>query len=526
MPGTPPPNNASGFSQVSASQYQIWAVQAANGYGVPSDLVLKVMQAESSGGSSFNSAPNNNNTIDVGPMQLNSANFTGPNGTYSVPGAGNYNPNDPQDNVNGGVAQLGYLLDHYNGDQTKAVAAYNNGAGAVDAAIAQYGDDYNAHLKNPGYVTGVLGPNNTPPPANQNAANVTNPAPGANTPNPDPLNHTVVPYRDLHLDPISTETALALAPPSAVILTAPNGVSSLKQTPWYSNPNELTGNPSIHRLGYPVSFQIVTDRGTGTQLTDDGTPTGKPILIRLNASMKSYNLQSSHIINKQPSRTGIHLTFWGMNADMISGECSTGLFMNQFGITSFLNVSKVNSEAVQLISNAFGGGAIASLSSNPDSLRIAAQDAFVEFLSLFKNNGVTWYHPQDYTQNNGTAPDQASAVATGTQTTQSQSAFSPKTGTTTYQMKALNNEVYTRGYVVMNFRSNSYLGFFKSLSWVIDADTPYRWNFQFVFQIERTLSLVYYPYPAIGGGTSVSDGTAAALANTPNLTEFGEEVNI
>lgn len=502
MPTSVNPNttNTSAAGGATPAQIQNWTVQYAQQYGVDPQVALQVLQQESSGGNTIGNGPTNRNgTYDTGPMQLNSGNFGGPGGTFPVtsgPGAGNYDPNDPQQNVQGGVAQLAALQQHYGGDSDAAIAAYNNGQGAVDHAMANFGDDYNAHLPNPSYQKSVLAQN--PAPVNQNSSNIQapldQPLAMEDPTTPDVLNHTAVPYRELQLDPVSQDTLNALASPTVINTPAPNGVGGLDQTPWYNNPNELTGNPKIHAQGYPVTFQIITDRDTGAQLTDSK---GNPISIRLNASMKSYNGQFGHIINKRPSRTGIHLTFWGMNADMISGECSTGLFNNQFGITSFLNMSNISSDAQALIQAAYRNNpnGTESLTSNPDALRIAAQDAFVEFLSLFKNNGVTWYHSQDYTSANGSNPDQASALTTGTQTTNYQSAYSPRTGLNTFQMKASNNDVFSRGYVVMNFRSSSYLGFFRSLSWTQDAKSPYRWNFNFVFQVERTLSLLYYPNP-------------------------------
>jgi soluble lytic murein transglycosylase-like protein len=39
---------------------------------------------------------------------------------------------DPEENVRGGVKYLKFLLDYYQGDYTKAVAAYNAGEKAVD----------------------------------------------------------------------------------------------------------------------------------------------------------------------------------------------------------------------------------------------------------------------------------------------------------------------------------------------------------------------------------------------------------
>ena len=468
--------------------------------GVSTSMLQAIAYNESSYGQNSKigalGVPASANVMQLTPIAIKQINNLG----YPV------NALDTTSNVQGSAVYLQSLLTQYNGDQQKAIAAYNAGPTAVNNAVATFGSDWLNHVNDfasngapdpKGYVnkaqnyinTGV--PPTGAPTIEQNAANIEkNTPPPTVDNNPDVLQHSVAPYRELQLDPVSPNT-LAAIEPSTVI------VQGLDEQPWFLNPNELTGNPKIHTQGYPVTFAIITDRDTGSFLKDSQ---GNNISIRLNASMRSYNLQSSHIINRTPSRTGLHLTFWGMNADVISGECSTGLFMNQFGITTFLNMSDISDQARQLINNAFQStgnltevGTIIAVS-DPDELRIAAQDAFVEFLSLFKNNGVIWYHPDDYST--GTAPDQASSITTGTQTKNFQSAFSPKTGLNTYEMKARNNDVFTRGYIVMNFRSSSYLGFFKSLSWYMDADKPFSWNFNFVFQVERTLSLLYYPFPS------------------------------
>ena len=50
-----------------------------------------------------------------------------------------------------------------------------------------------------------------------------------------------------------------------------------------------------------------------------------------------------------------------------------------------------------------------------------------------------------------------------------------------------------RGQVVMNFRNSSYYGYFKNLTWSLDAKNPYRWNFTFTFQVESTCTKLVVP---------------------------------
>jgi hypothetical protein len=116
-----------------------------------------------------------------------------------------------------------------------------------------------------------------------------------------------------------------------------------------------------------------------------------------------------------------------------------------------------------------------------EAMRVAAQDAFVEFLSLFKMNGNVWYHNAGY-QNTGQDLTQA-----GT------SLYSSTTGISNTQMNARNNDILTRGYVTMRYKSNTYYGFFKSLSWQMSAEKPFQWTFSFVFQVERTINQLYLP---------------------------------
>jgi hypothetical protein len=115
---------------------------------------------------------------------------------------------------------------------------------------------------------------------------------------------------------------------------------------------------------------------------------------------------------------------------------------------------------------------------------VAAQDAFTEFLKLFQMNGVVWYQPN---------PVRSDGVIDGTQQ-YTPTAWIPSQGTTSFQKNARSNDVLSKGYVLMKYRNNTYLGYFKSLAWTIDAEKPFSWNFNFTFQVERTITALYYPY--------------------------------
>jgi len=54
--------------------------------------------------------------------------------------------NDPEDNIRGGVKLISILMDKYDGDQKKVLAAYNGGESGVDKATEKYGDQWLAHL--------------------------------------------------------------------------------------------------------------------------------------------------------------------------------------------------------------------------------------------------------------------------------------------------------------------------------------------------------------------------------------------
>jgi hypothetical protein len=293
--------------------------------------------------------------------------------------------------------------------------------------------------------------------------------------------------------------------------------TGLNPTPWYDpGSGLLTGNPRVRRNVQPVTFQIFLSQQTGQPLTNPDT--NQPIVLELNTSMTDFEIASKHVWSHTPSRTGVHITLWGMEPDLISGSGSTGVFLNRFGLTDFFSVANVTDDIKQLVTSGFAystgtqGQVFPSFVNNETmfntilakqtqgfggsnidpstAFRVAAQDAFVEFLSMFKMNGNVWfYNPSS----NGYLNGQTQSTPTG---------WSPRTGTSTFQQNARNNDVYSRGGIVMRYRNNSYQGYFKSLNWTLDAENPFQWKFSFSFQVERTYTQLFNPKAGAGGNNS------------------------
>lgn len=253
--------------------------------------------------------------------------------------------------------------------------------------------------------------------------------------------------------------------------------SGLDQAAWNANPGILQVNKATAAVGSPVTFRIFFDV--------KGQPL--PVVLSLNASLRTHQRTMRHITSRQKTLTAMLVNLWGMSPDQISGQASTGLFANQLGVTDFLSLSTAPDSLKQQVLKAFTQDLNTSdtietaMDANSAFFRIAAKDAFIEFLSMFKNNGSVWFRNQNYTGYT-TGNDQVAVDA-----------WSPSTGSTTFQNAARRNDVMTRGKVVMYFRNSAYYGYFKNLSWTMDAANPFRWNFNFVFQVESTQTNLQVP---------------------------------
>ena len=271
--------------------------------------------------------------------------------------------------------------------------------------------------------------------------------------------------------------------------------SNLDNQAWFDNQALVTGNPHLREIATPITFTLnLTEFDSSTALKSNG----KPLELQLNCSLSRFSINMKHIINKSNTRTGFHLTFWGMEPDTITGSGSTGVFMNQWGVTSLMSLdgspdSYGLSDMITDSLQSRSGGALASRNAtsqtqvmlhNSESLRIAAQDAFIELLSLFRNNGLVHY-------DNPTLISENSMDLQREQ--MSQNVYSEKFGDSTYTRNARQNDVMVKGNIDFHYKSNLYQGYFKSLAWILDSEHPFHWQFDFVFQVQKTFSQLYYP---------------------------------
>jgi hypothetical protein len=452
------------------------------------DTMVGIAVTESSGNENVAPHLNTNGTTDYGLFQLNS-------GTFS-----NASTMNSATNTTTAVAYYGNLLSACGGDTNRAVASYHSGYTGVQGELAKTGT---LTEETQGYVNRV----------NQNSGGL---VPGTATSNaiaalPD-LPRDAANFVPLVGSDVSSDVYNSLFPDIVV-------KEGLDTTPWYSDKTLLTGNPRLRQEVQPVSFTILLEDFT---LSTSGRPStnSKPVELQLNASMKSHNLSMKHIFHNQRTRTAFHITMWGMQADTIEGSCTTGVFMNQFGLTDFFSTLNLDPDMQALVTGGMtykespittptntntgigaGGltsGVVSTWQTGTDSdyltrlanlkttqtsaFRVAAQDAFQEFLSLFKMNGNVWLWNKLYESNVGETRDW-----TGIQ------AWSPQVGLSSSQENGRNNDVFTRGSVVMHFRNFAYEGYFKTLQWTMDAGSPFKWDFNFIFQVERTIGRLPVP---------------------------------
>jgi len=392
----------------------------------------------------------------------------------------NFNPNDPHGGsvglmqINGAHGDLSNFLDPQ-ANFNEAYQIWQAEGGSFSPAWGAYG--------NQNYLDFL-------------AVSQSNPASTLSTPTNPALGGDMgdVPSNFISLPNLQVSPAAMQAIIPGIVIT-----TNLDNTPWYQDTNLVTGNKRARSFVTPVSFVMILKNKEGVALCNqsaaDGTAHGQPIQVQLNASVKSFQKTSKHVYNKQQGRTGWHVTMWGMQADMIEGTCTTGVFMNQLGLTDFLSTAQTSTDLIAVLNKGFwaletdaAGDVLVSnaegspmASGSTSSFRVAAQDAFVELLSLFKNNGNIWFRTDNST--GSLSGDQMDGI----------SAWSPTLGVSSQQGHSRNNDVFARGSIAMTLKDSTFLGYFKSLSWSQDAKDPYQWHFNFVFQIERTITLLELP---------------------------------
>src|SRR5271170_1478293 len=145
---------------------------------------------------------------------------------------------------------------------------------------------------------------------------------------------------------------------------------SLSNTAWYADTGVVTGNKTIRASVQPVTFMVYFDRNSAKEFLKNPA-TNAPIEIQLNTSLSSFEITSKHVYNRTPSRTGMHITLWGMEPDLISGTGTTGVFMNQFGITDFMSTASIDDDVAKLLSTGFQH--IFEPTTNPTNISTAQQ---------------------------------------------------------------------------------------------------------------------------------------------------------
>jgi hypothetical protein len=486
---------------------------------VPVDPSLAFAQAVAESGGSIN---NTNTTSTTSTVQSN-ANPPAI-GIFQLQqptsaGLGYPDPTNNTQNISAGMQYMSNLLQKYNGDYNLALAAYNAGPGTVD----DFMHGTNKTGKNPNHlVTGGI------PPFSETHNYIAKIQ--GNAPNSSSGSSSAIDIKDLNRQPteavplnseISQASYNSLQPSLFPDIVVKDGLSDI--TPWYEDTSLITGNPRLRQQVQPVTFRVILGDNIDTFTLSSGGRTGAPIEIQLNASMKSFSVSSKHLYHNQRTRTAFHVTMWGMQADIIEGQCTTGVFMNQLGITDYFSTFDVDENLKRLVTSGMTlsnspsaplgeaaqsqvlgeggitGGVVSAYqtvgsgsdfqnrlnsigTNNTSAFRVAAQDAFQELLSLFKMNGAVWFYNRPYQDGVGTVRQWDGVQA-----------WSPQLGLSSSQENARNNDVMTRGTVQMQFRNFVYEGYFKTLTWTMDAANPFKWDFQFTFQVERTIGTEFLP---------------------------------
>ena len=479
---------------------------AAAKIGLDPATALAVADAESDINPYVRDSTKNGVILGIGVMQINP---TGAGSGFTVAELRN-----PDNNIKIGVRYLKQQIDANDGDVQKGVAAYNVGPGALSKAIATAGPTGNWLARMPdetkayvGKITGVYSPPSGAGGSQGGSQGVIDDVaakPSVEVQPLAPVTSSITEYKTLFPDVID-----------------PNGMD---EKPWYTDTNLVTGNPKVRGSVNPVVFEVIL-KGRESRLLSNSSDT--PIQIQLNASLKTFSVSSKHVTSQKRTRTGWHITMWGMQADTIEGTCSTGVFMNQFGLANFFSTAQVNQKVIDMVTAGFttlsakeGSYSDLSRQVSPDTItsivrqdtdkmalasllnsglmRVAAQDAFVELLSLFKNNGIVWLNNRDGLWGDKDYPTEQVGV----------DEWSPQAGMSATAKNSRNNDVMTRGSVLMKFKGATYMGYFKSLSWSMDAQKPYSWDFSFIFQVEKTLGFVFSPSSFSQVSSQISSGIA------------------
>lgn len=236
----------------------------------------------------------------------------------------------------------------------------------------------------------------------------------------------------------------------------------LDNVPWWKLEGALVGNPKLRRIPDAIQFMLMLpprDDGVYLPSTQGGTD---KVLIRLNTGLTSLSQGSAHQNSIEPTATGILLNVWDSRPDMISASGTTGVFMNLGGLTDLMSCqqSPVASAFLEVLTATF-----THLNNTSNGLRVASQDAFMELWALFKNNGLIRYTGSEVVSGSNDAMANTSTNLSG------------------YQMRHRVGDIMDAGYVVMTYKDRTLMGQFKSFDLTANADSPYRWDFNFTFRV-------------------------------------------